>query len=562
MNVPKKTLFLIICPWFLPLAFFFFPLPSLTAAEAPPPPAHTRKAQEQQKPDHQDLIEQLKETPPPTTAPIKTEQIDRAGEEIGNRLQVMGKKMSPFLGSWIETELFWGITGLKLAFSVFIFLCVLLGERLLAYLIRRRLRQEKDFAASVNWRFIFLRGISRPLALFIWIYGTYAALSPLFSHLAQPGLAQGLHRTIKWTTDLGGTIIVLWFVYRILHLLDFHITRWAGLMQNSVGPMVLAFAGRLRNPVRMLILLLFFRLIAPLLDLSPEAQIFTGQIFGLLLIAVLACLVIQAMGVVENLVLSRYDMRSADNLSARKMHTQVRFIKRLLITVVVIIAGASMLMVFDKVRQLGTSILASAGLVGIVVGLAAQRSISNILVGLQIALTQPIRLDDVVIIEEEWGRIEEITMTYIVVKLWDSRRLIVPSSYFTEKPFQNWTRVSAELLGTVFLYLDYTVPVAALRQELQRILQGSKLWNGKVGLVQVTDTTAQAMEIRLLLSADDASLAWDLRCEVREKMIAFIQAHYPESLPKIRGAIQPGQTGKDEEKAADTRGNIPLSDSA
>jgi len=155
------------------------------------------------------------------------------------------------------------------------------------------------------------------------------------------------------------------------------------------------------------------------------------------------------------------------------------------------------------------------------------------------------RLDDVVIIEKEWGPIEGITTTYVVVKLWDSRRLIVPTSYFTEKPFQNWTRVSAELLGTVFLYLDYTVPVAAIRQELERILQDSKLWNGKFGLVQVTDTTAQAMEIRLLLSADDASLAWDLRREVRETMIAFVQTHFPESLPKIRGELQQRRTGDD-----------------
>ena len=560
---PRKNLFLIICLGFLPLAFFFLTLPPRTAAaETPPPPPQTRDAQEQQKTDHQTLLDQLKELPPPATAPIKTEQIDRAGEEIGNRLQVMGKKVSPFLGSWIDTELFWGITGLKLGFCAFILLCVLLGERLLRYLIRRRLRQEKDLAASVNWRFIFLRGISRPLSLFIWVYGTYAALSPLFSHLEQPGLAQWMYRTIKWGTDVGGTIIVLWFGYRVLHLIDFHITRWAGLMQHSAGSIVLAFSKRLRKPVRMLIFLLFFRLTAPLLDLSAKVQIITGQLFGLLFITALAWLTIQAMNVVEDLILRRYNMDLADNLSARKMHTQVRFIKRLLITVIVIIAGASMLMVFDKVRQLGTSILASAGLVGIVVGLAAQRSISNILVGLQIALTQPIRLDDVVIIEKEWGRIEEITATYVVVKLWDERRLIVPTSYFTEKPFQNWTRVSAQLLGTVFLYLDYTVPVAAIRQELHQILQDSKLWNGKVGLVQVTDTTVQAMEIRLLLSADDASLAWDLRCEVREKMIAFIQAHYPESLPKIRGALQPGQTGGDEGKRADARGNFPFSDSA
>ena len=292
-NPPRTKLFLIICLGFLPMALFFLTLPLRTAAaETSPPPAHTRDALEQQKTNHQTLLDQLKELPPPATAPIKTEQIDRAGEEIGNRLQVMGKKVSPFLGSWIDTELFWGITGLKLAFCAFILLCVLLGERLLRFLIRRRLGQEKDRAASVNWRFIFLRGISRPLSLFIWVYGTYAALSPLFSHLSQPGLAQWIHRTIKWSTDVGGTIIVLWFGYRVLRLIDFHITRWAGLRQNSIGTVVLALSERLRNPVRMLILLLFFRLTAPLLDLSEQVQIMTGQMLGLLFIAALAWLTI------------------------------------------------------------------------------------------------------------------------------------------------------------------------------------------------------------------------------------------------------------------------------
>jgi small-conductance mechanosensitive channel len=220
------------------------------------------------------------------------------------------------------------------------------------------------------------------------------------------------------------------------------------------------------------------------------------------------------------------------------VHTQVRFLKRLVISVIFVLAGGSMLMVFDKVRQLGTSILASAGIIGILVGLAAQRSITNMLVGLQLVLTQPIRLDDVVIIENEWGRIEEITTTYVVVKLWDLRRLIVPTTWFTENPFQNWTRVSSELLGSVFLHTDYTLPVDAVREELQRVVSESPWWNGKVAAVQVTDTTEQTMELRLLVSANDASAAFDLRCEVREKMIAFLQERYPQSLPRMRAELQ------------------------
>jgi small-conductance mechanosensitive channel len=191
-------------------------------------------------------------------------------------------------------------------------------------------------------------------------------------------------------------------------------------------------------------------------------------------------------------------------------------------------------MTFSKVRQLGTSILASAGIVGIIVGIAAQRSIATLLAGFQIAITQPIRLDDVVIVENEWGRIEEITLTYVVVRIWDLRRLVVPITYFLEKPFQNWTRVSADLLGTVFIYVDYTVPVQAVREKLRGILEHSTQWDGQVCVLQVTNTTEHTVELRALMSAVDSSSAWELRCHVREKLVEFIQKNYPESLPKLR----------------------------
>jgi small-conductance mechanosensitive channel len=192
---------------------------------------------------------------------------------------------------------------------------------------------------------------------------------------------------------------------------------------------------------------------------------------------------------------------------------------------------------FDKVRQLGTTILASAGIVGIVLGFASQRSIALLFAGFQVALTQPIRIDDVVIVENEWGRIEEITLTYVVVRIWDKRRLVVPISYFIEKPFQNWTRVSADLLGTVYLYCDYTVPVQAIREELQRILEGSEEWDKEVCSVQVTDATERTMAVRALMSSADASLLWTLRCRVREQLIDFIRREFPESLPRFRAEL-------------------------
>jgi small-conductance mechanosensitive channel len=191
-------------------------------------------------------------------------------------------------------------------------------------------------------------------------------------------------------------------------------------------------------------------------------------------------------------------------------------------------------MTFDKIKQLGTAILASAGVIGIVVGFAAQRTIGTFIAGLQIAFTQPIRVDDVVIVEGEWGRIEEITLTYVVVKIWDLRRLIVPITYFIEKPFQNWTRVSADILGTVFIYVDHTVPTNSIRKELQRILEASENWDKKVCVLQVTNATERTVELRALMSAPDASIAWSLRCEVREKLLEYLQKKYPGSLPKLR----------------------------
>jgi small-conductance mechanosensitive channel len=261
------------------------------------------------------------------------------------------------------------------------------------------------------------------------------------------------------------------------------------------------------------------------------------QVASLLLIGAVGFILYQLVNAVEEAVLNQFRIDVKDNLEARKVYTQVKVLKKIAVVVIVIFTAASMLMVFDAVRQLGTSILASAGVAGIIVGFAAQRSIATVLAGFQIALTQPIRLDDVVIVESEWGRIEEITLTYVVVLIWDQRRLIVPINYFIEKPFQNWTRVSAALLGSVFLYVDYTLPLKALRDQLDRLLENSARWDRKVKVVQVTDAKPNGMEVRVLVSAPDAPTAWDLRCELREKLIDFLQQNYPQCLPRTRAEI-------------------------
>ena len=293
-----------------------------------------------------------------------------------------------------------------------------------------------------------------------------------------------------------------------------------------------------REPSRLIVLLMVLSFILPLLNLPPKILELLKHIISLCFIASTAWLLVKITYVLDDFILSQYKIDAVDNLRARRIRTQLQVFKRIVMVVIGIIALAAMLMTFDKVRQLGTSILASAGVIGIIVGVAAQRTIATFIAGFQIAVTQPIRLDDVVIVENEWGRIEEITLTYVVVRIWDMRRLILPITYFIEKPFQNWTRLTADILGTVFIYVDYTIPIQAIRDELHRILKNTDLWDGKVWKLQVTNSNERTVELRALMSAPDASAAWNLRCAVREKLIEFIQKNYPDGLPKVRAEFK------------------------
>ena len=298
-----------------------------------------------------------------------------------------------------------------------------------------------------------------------------------------------------------------------------------------------SFVKHCRTPSRVIIPIIIIRITLPMFTLSPAFIAFLKQTLDLALIVSIAWLLIQITFVVEDLILSQYRVDVSDNLRARRIHTQIQFFKRAVVILIGILTLAIILTTFDKLRQFGTSILASAGVIGIIIGFAAQRSIGTLFAGLQIAITQPIRIDDVVIVENEWGRIEEITLTYVVVRIWDQRRLVLPITYFIEKPFQNWTRTSAEILGTVYMYADYTVPVQAIREELERILESSSLWDRRVCGLQVTNTTERTIELRALMSAVDASNVWGLRCEVREKLIEFVQKNYPGSLPRMRAEV-------------------------
>lgn len=258
----------------------------------------------------------------------------------------------------------------------------------------------------------------------------------------------------------------------------------------------------------------------------------------LLMIFSITWLIIRLIRITKDLVVHRYDVNSPDNLRARKVYTQFNILERITIFILIVLAIGIALMSFESIREIGVSIFASAGVAGIIIGFSAQKMIGTILAGIQIALTQPIKIDDVVIVEGEWGRIEEIRLTYVVVAIWDKRRLVVPTTYFIDTPFQNWTKSTADILGTIYLYLDYKVPFEALRAELDNILDNTDLWDEKVKNIQVTDSKPQHVEVRVLVSAKDSPTAWDLRVHVREKLISFLQQQYPESLAHTRLYIE------------------------
>ena len=341
-----------------------------------------------------------------------------------------------------------------------------------------------------------------------------------------------LWREWLWSIAIGASTVL---VALIIHsLVSGFIKR---LARNKETTFYNILASYEHGPTRLLLPLLALIGVLPWLPLPSQIKPSLTHAVGLGLIGAAAWMIIALLDAVQNFVSSRHAL--ADNLEARRLRTQVQVLRHIAAVVVVLLALAIMLMTFPNIRHLGESLFASAGLAALVAGLAARTTLSSLLAGVQIALTQPIRLEDAVIVEGEWGWIEEITTTYVVVRIWDLRRLIVPLSYFIEKPFQNWTRNTTDLLGTVFVYTDYTVPVEEVRQELHRILESTESWDRKTWGLQVTNVSEHTIELRALMSASDSSRAFDLRCYVREKLVQFLQEHYPQSLPKTRAEFHP-----------------------
>ena len=327
-----------------------------------------------------------------------------------------------------------------------------------------------------------------------------------------------------------GTVLVAAVVALLLAVL-------LGAVMRRMGrrwPVAVEAMRRGRLPFRVVLVLIAVRQVCAATTSLGSWQDAVLTVIQLAIIATCGWLLAVFAFALEDLTLARFPIDIADNRRARRVRTQVTLLRRISVAAIVTLVLASMLLTLPGAREAGATILASAGVIGIVAGLAAQSSLSNLFAGLQLAFSDAIRVDDVVVVEKEWGRIEEITLTYVVVHIWDDRRLVLPSTYFTTTPFQNWTRKESAVLGAIELEVDWRVPLADLRDELNRALDVSEIWDERVGILQVTDAVGSVVRLRVLVSGVDGPTVWDLRCEIREALVTYLQRAHPEALPLIR----------------------------
>jgi small-conductance mechanosensitive channel len=293
----------------------------------------------------------------------------------------------------------------------------------------------------------------------------------------------------------------------------------------------------LSAPVSLLVPLFFFNNVLPLFQAERAIRNGIGHLVEIMLILGFAWLLVRFLRVAQEVVHAKIDINTKNNLRQRQIITQLMYIRRVLFFIIVLLTIGAVLLTFDTMRKVGTGLLTGVGVGGIIIGLAAQRSLANLLAGFQIAFTQPIRIDDEVVVEGEFGKVEELTLTYVVVRIWDNRRMVLPINYFLEKPFQNWTRTSSDILGTAFFYVDYSLPVDWARKEFLEIVKHHPLWDQRTASLVVTDLKQDVMELRALISAASSGHAYDLRCHVREQLIQRIQQAYPQCLPKTRAVL-------------------------
>jgi small-conductance mechanosensitive channel len=360
-----------------------------------------------------------------------------------------------------------------------------------------------------------------------------------------------LTRTQADGLTLVGTILFAIVVGVIAHRVFYWILR--GMAERRHSAFAEAVVRRTYRPAAYIFPLLAILATVPNLVLPENWATPVLRVTGLLTIAAIAWTIVTTVQLWADVIVARHRVDVEDNLLARQLGTRVDILTRATVIVVIIVAVGMELMTFPEVRAIGTTLLASAGLAGIVVGLAARPLFENLVAGIQLALTQPIRIDDVVVVEDFWGRIEEIHSTYVVVRVWDLRRLVVPLTYFINTPFENWTRRTANLMGEVYVFADWTLDVAALRAEIPKIVERSPLWDEQFQNLQVTDVTERAVQIRALVTARNSSDLFDLRCFVREEIVAYIREHQPQAMPKLRVELPRGNDGAEAPASTEER---------
>ncbi len=307
--------------------------------------------------------------------------------------------------------------------------------------------------------------------------------------------------------------------------------------RRSRSPLHSSVLHHLVLPVRLVIALVGMEVATAAADMPPGASSDLQHLWTVGLDLAVGLTVVRGVYVLSDVVLARFPLDNPDNLRARSIATQIQVVRRVSMVLVSVVAIAVALLTFSSVRAAGAGLLASAGLVGLAAGIAARPILTNLLAGIQIALSQPIRVDDVVVVEGEWGRIEQIALTYVVVRIWDLRRLVVPISYFVESSFENWTREGSQVIGTIHLELDYSAPVEQLRAAFHDVVSASPDWDGQTAVLQVTSAGTETMQVRCIMTSADASRSWNLQCEVREKLIAHLQREHPGALPRLRVAF-------------------------
>lgn len=473
------------------------------------------------------------QTPGAKTASIGTEALEAAGEKMKESADSFGKTAASVLGSWVNVELVQGIRRIDvLAFLVSLAIFFLV-ERLVSAWLRRVGRRAPEEAKGLPWKQPLTAAIQPPISIIILLYGTYVSLFPVYSRL--PGKESSLvHAITVSLANIGGTFAAVWLVYRIVRAADL-------LLQSRLSEspkLVESMLRRCSGPIKLFIGLMLIRSVFPVIEEIPYLYPILTNLLSLVFVGTTAWLAAEIVYVASDYFVGGYILKGRNPLYIRKLQTQVQFLRRLVLLLIVLVAVASGMMVFDKVRQLGASILASAGIASVIIGLSAQRTLGNLIVGLQIAITQPIRIGDVVTVEKETGTVEEIKSTFAIISTWDQRSLIVPLTYFTEKQFQNLTLSSSELQGTVSIFVDYTVPVDKIRSELQSILQNSSNWDGRSGALSVANLKENSVELTAVMSASDPANLGSLRSEVREKILTFLQENFPAGLPRLRAELE------------------------